>query len=304
MRGKSRTFFLEEKTFFLGQQPIVLRKSQVLPLISLITIIFLSNCFTTTGNPVPVRYYQDINYEGGPFMSRKNSAIYFKEEVINVTFDSSSANFNANYTLKNNGSSEEDIRILLPFIDHSSYSERPENVQLKTNGIKTWFKWMKIDLKFPTEYEVSKNFDAIYFDLIFLANEEKTIHVQYARKYLISQEYGCEYRYLVGTARSWNHSIESAHFEFRIPKKICTNFTRTFYSNNSYTETQETHDYYINTIHFSNWIPDERFNYISVRWERKFEPSYFGLLRLGGLLILLILISLFIFKKKVARNPK
>ena len=286
---------MEEKTFFFRSSQDGHYQRQILIVIPLIAIFIFTKCFVIAGNPVPIRDYQDINFEGVPFPSLEDSSLYFKEEVINVTFDSSNAHFEAFYTFKNNGSSLEDIGILLPFVDHYGYSEKPKEIQLDENGEKIPFHWMNFSVDYDNEYQISGDLDLIYFDLSFNTNEEKTIHVQYVRKYLVSSKYGCEYRYLIGTARSWNYSIESASFHFWIPKEICTNFSRNFdsikeiYSKNFYNETQETDDYYINTIYFNNWIPDENFNIISVRWERDFGFTFSGFAVVMGVVTIPIL---------------
>jgi hypothetical protein len=211
--------------------------------------------------------------------------------MINVTFDSSNANFHADYTFKNNCSNSSDLGIILPFADHSGYSERPENIILTREEHIINHSW--VDFPFDlNDYIIDSGLDAILFNLMFSANEEITIHVEYSRKYLISRKYGCRYRYLVGTARSWNHSLESAFFEFWIPKKLCTNLTRSFdgrkesYSDYFYNETRETEDYIVANIHFQDWIPDEDLDMIYVSWDRSFPPDLSFFLPIAILFVL------------------
>ena len=275
-------------------------------IITLMVTMFINMAvFTSNGNPVPTRDYTDINYEGFPFISNDTSSIYFKQELINVTFDSSKAYFQADYTFKNNDSTPLNMTITLPFANHYNYSKKPKNIILTQDQENLPYSWIKYpyDIISIPSYAYHYSLDAILFNLTFNANEEITVHVKYSRNYLISRRYGCEYRYLVGTARSWNHSIESAIFEFQIPKRICNNLSRAFdgsreeRSENLFHKIRENDEFYIANLYFQNWIPGDALNMIVVDWERDFPPDIYIIL----IFVIGILAFLFILAKKHIR---
>jgi hypothetical protein len=71
---------------------------------------------------------------------------------------------------------------------------------------------------------------------------------------------------MVGTAKAWNHTIDYAYFEFRVPKELITpevDFDHDFIFSNS--EIKEDNDYKIFIVEFNNWIPEQY--YIGVYWE-------------------------------------
>ncbi len=251
--------------------------------------------FPLNGNPVPIGVQiTDDDHGGFPLISNNTSSVYFKQEIINVTIGSSKAYIQADYTFMNNDSTPVNMSVGLPFTNYYDPLKRPENIILTQNQKNLPYVWCEFPYN-STDY----NFNAIMFNLTFNANEEITVHVQYSRNYFISRKYGCEYRYLVGTAKSWDHSIESAIFEFRILKRICNQiFSSIGRSSESYShEIRENSHYYIVSIYFQNWIPNTDFSSVGVRWERSYPPDISGIL----IFVIGILAFLFILAKKYVR---
>ena len=90
------------------------RYHNLLLVIFLLIILFIQ-CDIALGNIVPV----DSDYGGFPAPADYEAnhtaiPVFFKQESINVTFDSSKAYVNAFYTLKSNKSTAIDVGIALP----------------------------------------------------------------------------------------------------------------------------------------------------------------------------------------------
>lgn len=253
-------------------------------LVMLLFILLFIQCDIAAGNIVPV----DGNYGGFPVPANSEPIyptipVFFKQESINVTFDSSKAHVNAFYTLKNNKSTAIDMGIALPFCNNSETYIMSLSLQEK-----------EIDYNWLDETEINvihilrhSNYHAITFNLSFTAYEEKTIHIQYSRECNIydsmdglkkKTHYG--YRYLVGTARAWNHPLESASFEFWIPKSLCDQIN-TGYRKMS---VRETSDYRIVSVKYENWLPSSDNVMVSVWWTQTVVDWAWVFLFLFGLI--------------------
>ncbi len=239
------------------------KRTDIIILGLLIVTILPIKFNSVTGNPIPT----DNNYETSPFPDNYNNSVYFKQEIINVTFGEKVA-FDAQYSFKNELSSETEISILLPFVCYEDYTE-PDIINLLVNENELDYSWTNPTLDLDDYGESYSNFLAISFDLSFTANEEKNIHVQYTRDYQVSDSTDNDkihysFQYIVGTARAWNHPIEYAHFEFWIPKEICNG-----YNPPSYLEpmtVREESYYYIATLDYQDWRPS--FDRIMIHWSK------------------------------------
>ena len=219
----------------------------------LVTTILATNFNSVTSNPIPI----DDNYETSPFPDNYDGSVYFKQEIINVTFGEK-ATINAQYSFKNALSNETEIGILLPFAYHE-YSTEPIIKNLTVGEEKLDYSWttISIDLRaLESSFSDYEDFSAISFILPFAANEEKIVHVQYSRDYEIydfSEEIHYSFAYIVGTANAWNHSIEYAHFEFWIPKEICNGYNPPPYLEPM--TVREERNYYVATLDYKDWTP-------------------------------------------------
>jgi hypothetical protein len=278
-------FFISHETKLINEKMTNYKKNMMIR-IKFVFLVFITcsllliRCNLTRGNPIPV----DINWETSP-VSRNNSSVIFKQEVINVTFDSTKANFTAFYTFKNIGSIVQELGILLPFVNYGS-STRPKNVLLHLNKSEIDYIWQ--DVNNVWEYG-EETYQAITFNLSFNPNEEKVIKIEYYRDYMIydsvyNNKAHYHFRYLVGTVRNWNHPIDSAYFEFWIPKHICDGFEWAPYVNDTWktinNAVKEDATYYIASLEFENWtLPNyigwiPAYDFITLYWT-KARPSVF-----------------------------
>ena len=248
-------------------------------------ILLFTQCDIVPGNIVPV----DSNYESFPVPTNYEAnhptiPVFFKQESINVTFDSSMAYINAFYTLKNNKSTAIDMGIALPFLNVSeTYIESLSLLEQEIDFI-----WLdETEISVIPIFRNNEYYNAIAFNLSFMAYEEKTIHVQYSREYNIYNEwdglkkethYG--YRYLVGTARAWSCPLESAFFEFWVPKSLCDHILMG-YRNKS---VRETSNYHIVSVKYENWLPSSNSEMVSVWWTQTVEDWTWVFLFLFGLI--------------------
>jgi hypothetical protein len=293
---------LEEKTKF----------SKFFLIFVLSFTLSLNHFSITRGNPIPL----DDNWGSSPVSTNYDSSIIFKEEIIRTTFNSSKVNFSAYYTFKNMNTTNSSLEILLPFYTYYGDTTGPENLLLIMEGIKINYFWENISNIW--EYG-NYNYKAIVFNLSFMPYEEKVVNVQYCRNYMIydsieNSEIHYSYYYLVGTARNWNHSIESAYFEFLIPKQNCDGFEWAPYidliGGNVISKVEENNFYYNASLRLENWTlptretevhwgPDLDFIYLGWRKSKPFGLSQVELtynIIIGSIIgIVLILTSIFAF---------
>ena len=201
----------------------------------------------------------------GP-LSYDNSSVYLKAERIEVMF-SEVANVTASYTFFNDNSESTSIDILLPFLS------TPWNVSLLMDQTDMDFEWITWpDYLEETLENVTwrhgHGSDAILFSLNFSASEEKTVVASYTRYYVrayggkYGNDFYCHFRYLVGSACFWNHSIDSAVFIFHIPRdelgKCYGDYT---------IEKNATHVTARGEFH--NWTPSDMDEYIDISWKKE-----------------------------------
>ena len=279
-------------------------KQSIFCLTLILFIIFNVNfCNVTLGNPLPYEY--DDNYGGAPVSVNYTSSVFFKQEIINVTLNSSKANVNALYSFKNNGVTSINLSIILP-IPWAVWS--PEKLQtlnlvLEENHIPIAYTWLDSrDLRDLGDFWKFHIYEGIAFNMSFAAAEEKTVHVKYSRDYEITESDDIvgknsfyEYTYLIGTARAWNHTLESAYFEFWIPKNLCSEKPQS----NVEMSMKETFDYYILSVEHENWLPSSNDEVIGVRWNNTTgNRIWFAILLFGSVPVLSIIIAILINKIK------
>jgi len=282
------------------------KRNHHLFLVSLLFIILFVQCDIAPGNIVPV----DSNYGGFPVPSNYEVnhpaiPVFFKQESINVTFDSSKAHINAFYTLENNKSIAIDMGIALPFLNESEKDIESLSVQEKE------LDYIWLDEKEITDIPFFRNsgkyFHVIAFNLSFTAYEEKTIHIQYSREYNIynnttglKKETHYGYSYLVGTARAWNRPLESASFEFWVPKRLSDHIPK----NHRNMSVRETPNYYILSVKYENWLLSDNYETIGVWWTQTIEDWSWAFLFLFGLIPgFSVTIAILVITKRRTKKP-
>jgi hypothetical protein len=233
--------------------------NQFLKVVLLLVPLLSTSLLLVKGNPIPT----DGNFETIPLASDYDNTVYFKSEEMLFRFTSSRVFVNANYTFANENQSMININILLPFIIFESNEPKPPVLErLMLDGLDVEYTWKTIQIPSASPGD----FQAIEFKLSFTGQEEKNVHVQYNRDYQDgvgswgSNTEHYHFHYCVGTALAWNHSISEAYFEFWMPKSICDGIDKVKY----FETVEETSDYYIGSIHHTNWIPEDP--WISIGW--------------------------------------
>lgn len=245
-------------------------------------------------NPLPA--YWDTSPEGIPLpvdyedlLKTCNNTVYLYSESLNVSFSYDVAKINASYTFKNLSPNNTQLQIGLPFVDV------PRNLQitiLKENiSYKELIPSYGIDIPVNSSLEAIKSItprDLAAFELAFEGYEEITIDVRYERSYAYQTNYPRkkffyynEFRYIIGSARWWNHTIKHAYFEFRID---LTEFDSGGVNSTSFLEAGsisaefndiKTSESIIFTRTYIDWLPNDEV-YFKVYWlsEKPFSIPY------------------------------
>lgn len=265
---------------------------------ALIFLILINQCDVVLGNPLPFRV--DENYGGFPVpanydCAKINCSVFFKQEIIKVTFNSSKANINALYSFKNNDSTSINMSIILPLPTYG----KELNVSLLLEENEIAYRWLDSrELRVVPILSGSLIFRAIAFNMSFTADEEKTIHVQYSRDYHIVDRWDkwgkkthYDYSYLVGTARAWNRSLESAYFEFWVPKNLSKNIPQS----NENMSVRDKFNYFVLSVEYKNWLPSTGDEVIGVAWHKTIEDwTWINILLLGSVPVLSAIIAILV----------
>ena len=240
----------------------------------LILITFFLPIQVTRGNPIPV----DENWDTLPIPNNYNGSVYFKQEIINVTFDDSEAHIIAQYSFKNANDSYYDLGILLPF---RVTADKPKIHSLLVAGSETEYSWKNSTLPIIEDLGWSSSrFLTIELNVSFNPDEEKLIQIEYSREYMVynsqmNSEIHYSFWYIIGTARAWNHSIDLAYFSFRVPTTICDQIHWPSYiedlGQNTNTVTKSG-GYYHLTLTYTNWNLDtpvaKKWDFLRVTWRK------------------------------------
>ncbi len=267
------------------------------------------------GNPIP----WDENWELAPIPTDYIGPIYFSEELIQVNFTEIQATVNASYTFTNLNDTKNNLTVYLPFVNYYNISKRPVVTIIKVDDIIVDYEWQELGINLSTLYRGTLGYEQFYLielNLQFEANETKELQVDYVRDYMkydypSNSEIYYGYRYFVGSLRLWNQTLDSAKFEFWIPKSICDNIQKPWnsdYLGENITELHEYENYYYLSVTYENWTfppqTEDKSTYIyndfiSVRWtknKRGFFSTPYSIF-LGHIILLTIL-----WKKK--RNSR
>ena len=212
-----------------------------------------------------------------------------------MTFDKAKANIIAAYTFENLNNTACNTTILIPYVNDSNESNRPIITNLLLDGNNINYEWSDLTENFSEVYQYEIWEDEHYLvelKIPFEANETKVVEIHYTRDYMVYDYYDnneiyYSYRYFVGSARLWNHSIEEASFNFWVPKAMCDNIQKIqeywykdYLGNNTSTIT-EYENYYFLSVKYENWTLPTRQDgsinflndYVSISWKER-KPFY------------------------------
>ncbi|MFW9924913.1 MAG: hypothetical protein ACFFDW_16675 [Candidatus Thorarchaeota archaeon] len=161
---------------------------------------------------------------------KTNNRLSFVNEDVNISVNDSHAYFTARYGMQNNGILS-NYWILLPI------ALKPWNIEILIAEQQISYSWTTC--KVEPEMEI---FVALLFLLPIPIGEYRDIFVNYERNYSIIQQDNSsviEYKYIVGSTRSWSSPLQFAHFKF-------------WYQTDGYDLLVEERDFY-------NWMPKETF---------------------------------------------
>lgn len=228
------------------------------------------------GNPL----ISDSGGGGSPLSLHSDSSLYLSKEDLTFTFNTSFVSVLAYYYFKNLNSTPLSINISLPFL------QPPKQLLITENSSLIPIVWTNSSLTHVLE-RISHS-EAIQFSMDFLGLQEKMICVTYNRNYTIhrniviyrdnASDYlrdSFDFRYLVGTAKAWNHPIDQANFTFIIPKTISGNCSFVDRQKYGYTVLEtELHTQLF--IKYTNWTPNSEF--IGFGWDLFVEYSTYPVL--------------------------
>ena len=189
----------------------------------MIAIVAILCTQTGSANPISV----DHGNEMTP-MPYEETSVYMSRELIVVTFGDM-AKVNATYTFTNDAENATNVSILLPF-----YSE-PGEISILAIGTHIAFDIIPLPEYYWenwTERNVARWnrswYHVVLFSIDIPGNDSVPVNVRYQREY---ESYSSNnppstrytvyhsFKYITWTASHWNHTIESAIFEFHIPKE-------------------------------------------------------------------------------------
>ena len=226
-----------------------------------------------------------------------NNSIYLKDIKYQVVFDYPKAQISANYTLKSENITEQQIGVLFPFgidkdVTISTLTVAGENIEY------IWHSETNISLQ-------NRNLTIVPMQLnvSFDPFEEKSIHIKYSFNYGLLEHdigrlwYGCVY--CLGTSKFWNNTIDSVLFEAWVPKKYAEVAPFVF-SPISVTNSREENNYNVYWFEEELWLPSENLLMEYVVDQRHVSVFLYPMLALGLLFLFTIAaFGLIIFYKKV-----
>ena len=176
-------------------------------------VLILVQSGNAAGNPMPSHYPT----EGNPVPSNNDTDVYLAEEYLVFTFSSKTVDIQAEYMICNGGPDQTEITIFLPF--NSTVSE----IALRVDGVDHDFSMTTMELEENWWY--SRDYDGLLFNLSFDPFGSHSIGIDYQREIKVYDTYPddeiyYQFGYIVWTTRYWNHSIDHARFEYRIPKSL------------------------------------------------------------------------------------
>ncbi|MHA1946434.1 MAG: hypothetical protein ACXACP_08220 [Candidatus Hodarchaeales archaeon] len=181
------------------------------------TIVFRNE--SISGIPIP----WEEEFPVYPYPKYYNGSIFFESEHIYVIFDETEAKIEAEYSFKNPSDTSNNLSILIPF------KYVPEISIILLDGKIINYEWRNLTNEYSTRPYDLYWFKSSYFirlNLDFNASETKILKMNYSSNYTRGSHPHTDaydyyqYEHFVGPLRFWNHSLETAEYEFMVPKTI------------------------------------------------------------------------------------
>ncbi|MGA1793601.1 MAG: hypothetical protein ACMUHM_06590 [Thermoplasmatota archaeon] len=248
-----------------------------------------------SGNPLP----GDIEWRGmgggAPFPKNGSVPVYLVKEVIKAVIEGEEAHMTCIYTFRNDGNATIEMDIELPFI------REPQDLEMYIDGenlpfLQHTYEYYPIYIGYYQNLShMLEQLSSASFQFDIGAGEEVEVNVIYDTginiyKGLGSPESGkYYYSYLVGTGRYWDHPIESARFEVRVPSRFYTE-----YDFSSGWNIRRTLTHVVFEKEYTDWVPERDLEVLNWEKTRGLEVLNLILVILGmgfGLLLLAVISS-------------
>jgi len=219
------------------------------------SILLLSFFPFTNANPMPSSVLENAQAGGSPEPYAENANVTFFKEIVKADIGRSTVKVHADYWFRNVGTRNETMKILLPL------SKDPRDIDLKANDHQTG--WYRTQFTYDGQYEHT-NYVAILFEIFLYPLQEEKVTIEFTDELSVydnamNDHKAYYYSYLVGSAREWNRPLESASFEFKVPRSM---YDRG--ENEGWWRERKGFDY-VFTKEYSNWVP--QWDLELLRWE-------------------------------------
>lgn len=290
--------------------------NRTLALASVLILLIIPTIPVIHANPIPSDLPYASNWGGDPVPVDDDPEYYLEEERIVADIDKEKAKVKAFYTFQNPTGKKMDVAISLPF------REEPDSIgiyldEVELTCIKGYFNHEFPD-KTDGHYEdvdLYMGIPSYSFSISIPPESHIEVEARFTSKVTVydtdlNDHIIYWYKYLVGTARYWNHSIDRAEFEFRIDKD---DFTGTSMESR-YTdwEIRETRTKVIFEKTYMDWTPESE--YVGIAWQDNRSPIDILInnpsllpLRIGILIfiiIVLLIIALILVRRKEKEKEK
>lgn len=269
--------------------------------IMVILLLLLAILPAVDANPMPYEIWENAQGGGAPEPVNVDPDITFFKEYVEADIGKRTVDLHAEYWFRNEGPENGTMRIILPL------SKDPKDIELEADGHQTG--WTRTSYFFQNERE-RIDCVAIVFEILFMPFEERKVTVEYEEDLSVydttlNDHVSYFFWYLVGSAREWNRSLETARFEFKVPMSMWDRG-----DHDGWERTTEGKDHVL-TKEYSDWIPQNDVE--SISWERdRRTPVYYAtnypLLCLGlcgaSIVIVLTLVVLIVFRISSKRKRK
>ncbi|HHD16743.1 MAG: hypothetical protein DRN37_00785 [Thermoplasmata archaeon] len=277
-------------------------------------VLLAAGALSASANPIPGELIDENGGGASPSPAEGpstmgNLSVYLSEETIRATLGLSSADVEAGYLFRNTAGEDVSVGIILPFWD--DFSE----VEIEAGGNEIHYS--RTTFMYTSQEHNSGDvefLEGVSFTIVVPGMSRVAVNVSYTGKVNVydtdlNNEILYWFSYLVGSAVYWNHSIDHAYFEYRLPGK--------YYSRmgdiGSDWEVEKKGSMMVFTIEHRNWTPTK--DLITLGWERDrpFLDRMFFNFTLGQILlaalaliivVLLAVLSIRFVRKKRKRSDK
>lgn len=285
-----------------------IRTIMVILVMAGIPLVAIPFAGVASANPIPIERIYEGRAGGSPLPQELNEHVYFAEERVIADIGKTTARVDARYTFRNTLDENVTVKITLPF------PNEPWDIMLKLFGRQIGWSWGYFEYRYMEERfdgePMAESMPCINFEITIAMNGSATVDLEYSSKvsvydFEINWEVYRWFSYLVGSAESWNRSIDHAYFEFRMPKGLYDSDE----GSNSKWDISERKGEYVFMQEYRNWTPEEDF--IELSWETDrpvyeilmMQPCFLPALGISlAILIIAILIITLLWKR--ARKRK